>query len=126
MNKELSKEKSAAFDISIWRRASIENTEVRERQRQRLLHNVWKAIAQLSHSYQWDDLYTFGSVTKSGRFGERSDIDIGIQGLDKLLHYRFIADLSGLLDRKVDVVRLEDCFFSDAIKTRGIRWKKEK
>jgi hypothetical protein len=42
------------------------------------------------------------------------------------LHYRFIADLSRLIGREVDVVRLEDCNFTDVIKTQGIRWKKEK
>jgi hypothetical protein len=84
------------------------------------------AIEYLSHTYQWDDLYIFGSAAKTERFDKVSDIDIGIGGLDKFLHYRFIADLSRLIEREVDVVRLEDCNFTDAIKTRGIRWKKEK
>ena len=87
---------------------------------------VLNAIEHLSHTYQWDDLYIFGSVAKTERFGNASDIDIGIAGLDKFLHYRFIADLSRLIEREVDVVRLEDCSFAETIRTRGIRWKKEK
>ena len=126
MNRAPPKDKSASFDISIWRRATISDRQVRERQRLQLLDEVWKALERLRRTYQWDDLYVFGSVTKSEHFGDHSDIDIGIHGLDKLLHYRFIADLSGLLDKKVDVVRLEDCPFEDAIRMRGIRWKKEK
>ena len=90
------------------------------------MDKVFNAIEHLSHTYQWDELYIFGSAVKTDRFDKVSDIDIGIAGLDKFLHYRFIADLSKLIEREVDVVRLEDCNFADAIKTRGIRWKKEK
>jgi len=118
--------KNKPFDISIWRRALIENRHARERQRRHTVNKVWNAIEQLSHTYQWDDLYVFGSATKLERFSELSDIDIGIAGLDKLLHYRFIADLSRLIEKEVDVVRVEDCSFADAIRTRGIRWKKKK
>ena len=126
MPKEPPKEKYAPFDISIWKRALIKNRHARERLRLHTMDKVFNAIEQLSHSYQWDDLYAFGSATESERFGEVSDIDIGVEGLDKLLYYRFVADLSGLIEREVDVVRLEDCHFADAIRTRGIRWKKEK
>ena len=121
-----SKEKTTPFNISIWRRATIDNRHARERQRMSTVDKVWQAIEQLSHTYQWERIYLFGSVTKAGQFSERSDIDVGIKGLDKFLHYRFIADLSGLLKRKVDVVRLEDCSFSEAIKERGVQWKRHK
>ena len=126
MPEEPSKEDNVPFDISIWRRALIEKRHGRERQRLNTVNKVWNAIEQLSRIYRWDDLYVFGSATKPERFGEVSDLDIGIAGLDKLLHYRFVADLSGLIEREVDVVRLEDCSFAEAIRTRGIRWKKEK
>ena len=114
------------FDISIWRRASQKKKQVLEQRRLQVLDDVLQAISHLSRLYNWNDLYIFGSVLKSGQFAEHSDIDIGIKGLDKLLHYRFTADFSEILDRKVDVVRLEDCSFADIIKSRGIRWKKEK
>ena len=126
MIKGHSKKIDASFDISIWKRALIENRHARERQRLQTVDKVLNAIEHLSHTYQWDDLYIFGSAAKTERFDKVSDIDIGIEGLDKFLHYRFIADLSRLIERDVDVVRLEDCHFSDAIRTRGIRWKKEK
>ena len=114
------------FDISIWRRASIKNRRSREQYRLQTLKKVWKAVGQLHTAYRWDELYVFGSVTKPERFRRHSDIDIGISGLDKFLHYRFISDLSGLLEKDVDVVRLEDCVFPEVIKTRGIRWKKKR
>jgi predicted nucleotidyltransferase len=113
------------FDISIWRRASIGRRKWREQQRLRAVDEVNKALQELSRSYQWEEVYLFGSITKADRFGEHSDIDIGIKGLEKFLQYRFIADLSGLLERAVDVVRLEDCTFSEAIESRGTQWKKK-
>jgi uncharacterized protein len=105
MNKEPDKEKSAPFDISIWKRALRAHSHIRRQRRLQVVEKVGNAIERLSHTYQWDDLYFFGSAAKSDRFGEGSDIDIGIEGLDKFLHFRFIADLSGLVDKEVDVVR---------------------
>ena len=126
MHNEPTEKRNASFDISIWKRGLIARRHVRSRRRLQVVEKVWNAIERLSHTYQWDDLYIFGSAAKSDRFGEGSDIDIGIDGLDKFLHYRFIADLSGFVDKEVDVVRLEDCTFADAIRARGIRWKKDK
>ena len=126
MHNEPTEKINASFDISIWRRALIKNRDLRNRQRLHAVEKVWNAVERLSHSYQWDDLYMFGSAAKPGEFGDGSDIDIGIGGLDKFMQYRFIADLSRLIERDVDVVRLEDCSFADAIRTRGIRWKKDR
>ena len=125
MHNEPTKKRNASFDISIWKRALTENRHARERQRLQTVDKVLNAIEHLSHTYQWDELYIFGSAVETDRFDKVSDIDIGIAGLDKFLHYRFIADLSGLFEKEVDVVRLEDCSFADAIRTRGIRWKKD-
>jgi predicted nucleotidyltransferase len=113
------------FDISIWRRASIERRKGREQHRLRAVDEVNKALQALSRRYEWEEAYLFGSITRPDQFGEHSDIDIGIKGLEKFLQYRFIADLSWLLERAVDVVRLEDCAFSEAIESRGIQWKKK-
>jgi predicted nucleotidyltransferase len=126
MHKKTSIHKDAPFDISTWRRALQDNRRRRERQRIDALNQVNKAIEELSHTYQWDDLYIFGSAIRPERYYEFSDVDIGIEGLDKFLHYKFIADLSRLIEKEVDVVRLEDCSFADAIRTRGIRWKIKK
>lgn len=119
-------QKYKPFDTTIWKRTSVERRKRREKKRLQTIEEVDRAIRQLCRTYEWEELYLFGSVSKPERFGEYSDIDIGIKGLDKFLHFRFISDLSGLLDRPVDVVRLEDCSFADPIKKRGIQWKKKK
>jgi hypothetical protein len=94
------------------------------RRRRQTVEKVWKAMETLCNTYECSEVYIFGSAASSDHFSEMSDVDIGIGGLDKLSHYRFIADLSERIERDVDVVRLEDCSFADAIRTRGIRWKK--
>ena len=120
----MNKDKPSPFDISIWRRAKISKRRSIEQNRLSTIHDIWKAIERLTKRYQWDEIYLFGSITKPERFSQRSDVDIGIKGLNKYQHYRFISDFSGLLEREVDVVRLEDCPFAEAIVKRGIKWKK--
>ena len=87
---------------------------------------TWEAIARLKERYPFDAVYFFGSLTKPYGFFNSSDIDIGIEGLDKFLHYRFISDLSRLLKRDIDVVRLEDCPFAETIRKLGVQWKRQK
>ena len=86
-----------------------------EKERIYVYEKTIKAIKSLSEQYFWDDIYVFGSVIKKGRFSKRSDIDIGIKGLNKFDLFRFVADLSTLLERDVDVIRLKDCHFSKKI-----------
>jgi predicted nucleotidyltransferase len=117
-------DKPSPFDISIWRRAKNSKRESIEQNRLQTLDGIWKAIHHLSHRYQWDQIYLFGSITKPERFSQRSDIDIAVKGLNKFQHYRFISDLSERLEREIDVVRLEDCPFAETIAKRGIKWKK--
>ena len=124
MKRSPTKDKTKPFDISIWRRANISKRRSIEQNRLNTMDEIWKAIQHLTQRYQWDEIYLFGSITKPERFSQRSDIDIGIKGLNKYQHYRFISDLSGLLEREIDVVRLEDCPFAEAIVKRGVQWKK--
>jgi len=91
-----------------------------------LLDEVDKALNTLNLTYEWEEVYLFGSITRPNQFFEKSDIDIGIEGLHKFSHYRFVAEISRLMDRSVDVVRLEDCSFADVIRTRGKPWKKKR
>jgi predicted nucleotidyltransferase len=92
-----------------------------ERHRQKLVAEVQRALAELQKKYQWDEAYICGSVSKKNRFQSHSDVDIALSGLNKFDHYAFTGDISDLLNRDVDVIRLEDCDFSNSIKMRGIQ-----
>ena len=111
-------------DISQWKQLVCQKAETQETVRRKVLQSVYQALDQLSDVYSWDDAFIFGSVTQPGRFFGASDIDIGIRGLDRFLLYEFIGKISMLLDRDVDVVRLEECRFAEKITSKGIQWTK--
>jgi hypothetical protein len=50
-------------------------------------------------------------------------VDIAVKGLPKNEYYRFVADISSLLERPVDVIELENCAFRETIEMRGSRWE---
>lgn len=100
--------------------------KAREEERIKVLRQVKMALETLAESYSWDAIYIFGSLAKRGKFAEKSDIDIAIKGLNKFDHFSFTGDISALLGRPVDVIRLEDCHFGDAIISGGVRWISKK
>jgi predicted nucleotidyltransferase len=104
----------------------IESLEIRQKEledlRKRTLREVHRAIDTLQKEFLWKELYIIGSVTRPGQFGPKSDIDIAVRGLDKFKYYQFIAKISGHLNRRVDVIRMEECHFSDTIISEGMKW----
>lgn len=113
------KTKSSRF---LWIESLQARNKVREKERIKVLRQVETALETLAESYSWDAIYIFGSLTKECRFAEKSDVDIAIKGLNKFEHFSFVGDISALLGRPVDVIRLEDCHFSDSIISGGVRW----
>jgi uncharacterized protein len=93
-----------------------------EADRVRIFHAVDNALSELSDKYKWKEAYLFGSITRSGKFRADSDVDIALKGLDKYQLYAFIGDISFLLKREVDVIRLEETPLSTAIIQKGIPW----
>jgi len=100
--------------------------ESREEIRKQVLLKIDAALDALAGSYSWGDTYIFGSLIKEGRFSNKSDIDIAVKGLNKYDHFSFVGDISALLDREVDVIRLEDCHFRNSIISGGIKWRSKK
>jgi predicted nucleotidyltransferase len=113
---EMNQEK---FDFSIWERNLARKAEDREKLRQAVLVRLDEALKALSEKYRWHKVFIFGSVILEGAFYEKSDVDIGIEGLNPLDHYAFVADISSLLERDVDVVLLEECGFAEKIKKKS-------
>ena len=116
---EMNQEKS---DFSIWERNLARKEEEREKLRQTVLVRLDEALKVLSEKYSWEEIFIFGSITCKGAFHDGSDVDVGIEGLNPLDHYAFVADISSLLERDVDVVILEECGFADRIKEKGQKW----
>jgi uncharacterized protein len=65
---------------------------------------VCAALEALSREYRFEEAYFFGSVLREGKFTDRSDVDVGFEGLDGKDLFRFTAALSRAIGPEVDVV----------------------
>ena len=97
-----------------------------EQARLNSLEAIDEALNQLVKRYTWDEAYIFGSVASKGRYKSGSDVDIALSGLDTLDYFAFIGDISELMNKQVDVVRLEECRFSQSIISKSIKWTRKK
>ena len=110
------------FPYFLWLQSAEEEEKEREKIRREVLREIDEALEILAMRYSWNDLYLFGSIIRTGRFTQSSDIDIAVRGLKKLDYFAFVGDISAILNRSVDVINLEDCHFSDSIVSGGVRW----
>ena len=114
------------FDPYIWRQRRRQRVKDYENIPRTVLSEIEEAVQVLTGQYEWEEIYLFGSILKPGKFQPDSDVDIGVKGLDKFLLYAFIGDVSAILNREVDVVRLEECPFAEKIMKSGVKWNPEK
>jgi hypothetical protein len=106
----------------LWHRSILKKQADQEKMRITDLQQVEDTLRTLEKKYQWDEAYLFGSIVLEGRYRRKSDIDIALMGLKKYDYYKFIGEISDLLNRRVDVVLLEECHFAQFIKEKGIKW----
>jgi predicted nucleotidyltransferase len=119
------KPKKPAIFPDLWYKAIVKKQADQEKMRIAVIQQINKALTRLDKKYHWDEVYLFGSVAQKGKFRRNSDIDIAVRGLDKLEHYAFIGEISDLLNKRVDVILLEECHFADSIRERGIKWSRK-
>ena len=115
--------------IPIFKTALLDEVIEKKRKKQEelrlcMIEKIMTVIDKLSEEIAFEDAYLFGSVTKSFRFSERSDIDIGFIGLDDRHFFKVMSLLSEEAGRDVDIVQLEDHQLADKIKRGGIRWRR--
>jgi len=111
---------------AIWLQNRMKKLREMEQNRKRTTLEVDNALNKLMKRYSWDEAYLFGSVVKKRRYRHGSDVDIAISGLNKFDYYAFVGDISELLNKRVDVVLLEECRFRQSIMEKGIRWSPKK
>ena len=120
-------EHSAKASIpSVWHRCLLTRETEDEEKRKQLLKELHEALKLLEKKYVWEEVYLFGSIARKNKFRLSSDVDIAVRGLNKLDYYAFVGDISSILDKRVDVIRLEECHFSESILARGVRWTRKK
>ena len=70
-----------------------------------------------------EQVVVFGSLSKPGRFGELSDVDIALEMAPRGVSVcQLISLLSEFLGRRVDVVLLGECRFAEKIRREGELW----
>ncbi len=110
---------------SRWKKAIMKRQASQEKLRKSVLQEISLALKTIERKYHWDEAYLFGSVAQKEKFRRNSDIDLAISGLNKLEHYAFIAEISELLNKSIDVVLLEECPFAESIKEKGLKWNRK-
>lgn len=108
----------------LWYKSILKKQADQEKMRISVLRQVEDALDILKEKYQWDEAYLFGSIVLEGKFRRNSDIDIAILGLKKFDYYEFIGEISDLLNKRVDVVLLEECPLAPFIKEKGLKWNR--
>jgi predicted nucleotidyltransferase len=98
----------AAYLPGIRRRWLLEQAGWRER-RQAALEVARRAARLLRDEFSARQVFAFGSVTRDGRFDERSDIDLAVAGVDTADYLRAWSAVDCDERFRVDLVTLEDC-----------------
>ena len=93
-----------------------------ERDRQQALQKVHVWLNQNGANYGIQEAFIFGSVTRSGRFHDNSDVDIAVVQIKPEKHCMAISFISEWLERDVDLIELTKCPFQHRIRETGIRW----
>ena len=64
--------------------------------------------ALLAEKFEASEVYLIGSVSGTGRFHERSDIDLCVRGLDSHRYLQALSETAQIAGRDVDLILLEE------------------
>ncbi len=95
-----------------------------EQERVLLLNKVLEWLNNFSSSYGIKQAYIFGSILRSGKFHEQSDLDIAVVQINPEDYFTVISLLQDYLGREVDVIILDNCHFAQKIRDTGLLWTK--
>lgn len=76
-------------------------------------------LLEIAGKYKVSKLYLFDSSTDSDI--ERNDIDIGVEGIDDKVYFKFYSGLIFSLSKPVDLIDLrKKSLFNETVKSKGI------
>ncbi len=108
------------FDTSLWEKSLHEEYRRREQERLQVLAEVKHHLFAFFSGKQVKAVYLTGSLFREGKFYAFSDVDIAVEGLEED-YFGVLVALEDLLNRKVDLIELERCRFSQAIRDTGLK-----
>jgi uncharacterized protein len=113
------------FDTYLLDEANARRQQHNEQQRQVILAKLFQWLDQFAEQYGMQGVYVFGSLTTAGRFTERSDVDVAIEGMNPDYFFDVMGYLVTELGREVDLVQLSKCHFAHRIREQGILWNSD-
>jgi uncharacterized protein len=116
----------SSVDVTALARAWRERAERRrvelERRQEESRRSAREAARALVDELGASEVWLFGSLAE-GRFHERSDVDLAVRGIPDERYFAALARVSAIVGGPVDLVPLETCPQSLAVRvrTRGLR-----
>ncbi len=110
------------YDTSVLDKAIAEKRARWERERQATLEHVLQWLDAHGADLGLRQAYVFGSLARTGRFNDCSDVDFAVEKISAEGFFDLMAALSSELDRDVDLVELTKCHFAHRIRQEGVRW----
>ncbi len=107
--------------MSVLQGLADQRRQAAETERQRLLGALETELKRLLPA--GSTVWIFGSAAHPGRFNEHSDLDLALDPRPVgVSEYRLQAELSERLERRVDVLVLEETRLKEKIVREGVKW----
>lgn len=110
-------------DTHILDSAIARRKKLNEAVRTETFANTLDALVKAEEHFRIGNACLYGSVVERGRFCNKSDIDVAVEGVTSKDFFRLRSFLEDALGREVDLTDLADAPISEKIKKRGIPWK---
>lgn len=104
-----------------WRKRQKDEEKLRVKRLQQAREAAVKLTELLVRNYGAEEVWLFGSLTRSRSFHRNSDIDLAATGLPAQEFFRILAQLNAATDFTVDLVDLDACppWLATAIRKEG-------
>lgn len=112
------------FDTSVWQKRMKERDVNLENKRKEVLAYTINFLNLIKKDIPVEEIYLFGSILRENMFGENSDIDIAIKGLNSETRFCSLwSQLDEIPNRNVDLLDFNDCNFVELIIKYGLKIK---
>lgn len=112
--------KGRHLSMTLLEQMQIDRCARREQLRHKTREQLVSALRELLPS---EKVIVFGSLTKTGRFTENSDVDIALESEPHgMTVYQLASQLAERLGRPADVILLFECRFAAKIRREGEIW----
>lgn len=104
------------------RRRDTERAAARQALLERARSDFERIVRHIAATYAPKRIWQWGSLVDGAHFTERSDIDIGLEGIeDAATFFAILRDAAAMTGFSLDIVQLETIHpeFADSIRSRG-------